>query len=73
MTRLQEQGEQMRRIQGNLDKMEGHFDQADHELKSINSVWGQLGNAITGAPKKKYDTNAKQDKCVIQPVFLRIR
>lgn len=64
MTRLNEQGEQMKRIQGNFDKMEGHFDQAEYELRSINSIWGQFGNSIVGPPKKKYDETSKQDKYV---------
>ncbi len=38
------------------------FDEADRELRSINSVWGQIGNSIKKDKKKVYDTNSKVDK-----------
>ena len=68
MNKLNEQGEQIKRIQGGIDKMEGHFDQAEHELKTINSIWGQWSSGITGPPKKTYDTNSKADKCVFAAI-----
>jgi hypothetical protein len=36
------QAEQIQRIQSSVDSMETNFDKADHELRSINSVWGQV-------------------------------
>jgi len=59
MDKLHTQGEQIQRVQGNIDTMSNHFDKADHEMKSINSVWGQLGNSITGYKQKEYNTNTK--------------
>jgi len=62
LTKLEEQGEQLERVQGRLDSMQYKFDQADRDLKVINSVWSQLGESVLPHSQKTYDTNAKFSK-----------
>jgi len=62
LARLDEQGEQIRRMQDDVDTMEQNFDKADRELKTIGSLWGQIGNSMSSYKQKDRETNAKIDK-----------
>lgn len=48
---LQCQGEQLNRVERNLDKIEGDMRIANRHIKSVNSVWGAIGNYFKKPPK----------------------
>jgi len=60
-TRLDEQTEQIKRVQQDIDRMHYNLDRADTELKTIGSVFGQLANAIHTKKPKDLRTNEKID------------
>lgn len=53
---LQCQGEQLNRIERNLDKIQSDMKVANRHIKSVNSVWGAIGNYFKKAPKPKENT-----------------
>lgn len=50
---LQCQGEQLNRIERNLDKIQSDMSIANRHIKSVNSVFGAIGNYFKKAPKPK--------------------
>ena len=50
---LQCQGEQLNRIERNLDKIQSDMAIANRHIKSVNSVFGAIGNYFKKAPKPK--------------------
>ena len=50
---LQCQGEQLNRIERNLDKIQNDMTIANRHIKSVNSVFGAIGNYFKKAPKPK--------------------
>ncbi|KAJ7375722.1 Synaptosomal-associated protein [Desmophyllum pertusum] len=50
---LQCQGEQLNRIERNLDKITSDMSIANRHIKSVNSVFGAIGNYFKKAPKPK--------------------
>ena len=50
---LQIQGEKLNRIERNLDKIEYDMTIAKRHIKSVNSIWGAVGNYFKKAPKPK--------------------
>lgn len=59
---LGQQGEQIRRIQASQDRIHTNTDTANRHIRSIESVGGQLQNALTSDTPTRYDSNAKLDK-----------
>ena len=53
---LQCQGEQFNRIERNLDDIQNTMGIAKRHIRSVNSVWGALGNYFKKAPKPKEAT-----------------
>lgn len=53
---LQCQGEQLNRIERNLDKIQNDMGIAKRHIRSVNSVWGAIGNYFKKAPKPKETT-----------------
>jgi len=47
LEKLDQQTEQIKRIQDDIDKVEFNLDRADRELRTIGSVFGQVANAFT--------------------------
>lgn len=56
---LQFHGEKLNRIERNLDKMENDMTIAKRHIKSVNSIWGAVGNYFKKPPKPK-DSSALQ-------------
>lgn len=50
---LQCQGEQLNRVERNLDKIQNDMTIANRHIKSVNSVFGAIGNYFKKAPKPK--------------------
>merc|ERR1711943_73804 len=59
---LDRQGEQIRRVQDDLDAIDVNQDRMEREMRSIESVGGQLLNYVTPGTVKARNTNAKVDK-----------
>lgn len=53
---LQCQGEQLNRIERNLDTIQSDMSIANRHIKSVNSIWGAIGNYFKKAPKPKETT-----------------
>jgi len=53
---LQCQGEQLNRIERNLDDIQNTMGIAKRHIRSVNSVWGAVGNYFKKAPKPKKTT-----------------
>ena len=53
---LQCQGEQLNRVERNLDKIQGDMKIANRHIKSVNSIWGAIGNYFKKAPQPKENT-----------------
>jgi len=61
-SRLDDQTEQIKRVQQDIDRVHYNLDRADKELKTIGSVFGQLANAVHAKKPKDPKTNDKIDK-----------
>ena len=57
---LQCQGEQLNRIERNLDKIQSDMTIANRHIKSVNSVFGAIGNYFKKAPKPKESSSMPQ-------------
>jgi len=53
---LQCQGEQLNRIERNLDDIQNTMGIAKRHIRSVNSIWGAFGNYFKKAPKAKETT-----------------
>ena len=53
---LQCQGEQLNRIERNLDNIQNTMGIANRHIRSVNSVWGAIGNYFKKAPKPTENT-----------------
>lgn len=53
---LQCQGEQLNRVERNLDKIQSDMSIANRHIKSVNSIFGAIGNYFKKAPKPKETT-----------------
>lgn len=53
---LQCQGEKLNRTERNLDKIQSDMKIAKRHIKSVNSIWGALGNYFKKAPQPKENT-----------------
>jgi len=59
--KLKKQGEQIKRIADESDKIESNLNLAERELKTIGSLFGQIENAIFHHVPKVHNTNAEFD------------
>lgn len=62
MIRLKEQGQQIDRMQGDMDSLHNNMKQSERKLRGIESVWGSVANKVTSSRNSRYKKKAHMDR-----------
>lgn len=66
LNKLQNQGELIQRLQGDIDSVENNMIQSERRLRSIESVWGTVANKITSGGNARLKKKAENDRKLLK-------
>jgi len=66
LNKLQDQGELIQRLQGDIDSVENNMIQSERRLRSIESVWGTVANKITSGSNSRLKKKAENDRKLLK-------
>lgn len=62
MMKLKDQGQQIDRMQNDMDTLHNNMKQSERKLRGIESVWGSVANKVTSSRNSRYKKKAHMDR-----------